>query len=342
MSTLCRAFLVNKAKILQSASSVLVRAGQNNYSESGPQSLIGRDFLTLKDFTPAEIKQLLWTAKDLKTRIKLQKEIVRPLIGKSIAMIFQKRSTRTRLSTETGMTLLGGHAAFLGPDDIHLGVNESVKDSARVLTRMCDLILARVYSQKDLDDLAEESSAPVISGLSDLYHPLQILADFLTLQEHFGYLRGLKIAWVGDGNNITHSLMMGCGKLGIDLSVATPRNDMQFHTTNDPLEAVYRANVIVTDTWISMGQEEEKQKRLNDFAGYQVTRKMLKEVHNDWVFLHCLPRKPEEVDDDIFYDKHSIVWQEAENRKWTVMAVMLHLLTDYTPASYIPKFTRGE
>lgn len=322
--------------------------------------MVGRDFLTLKHFQPAEIETLLWTAKDLKTRIKGDGEIMQPLKGKSLSMIFQKRSTRTRLSTETGMCLLGGHAAFLGPEDVHLGVNESIKDSARVLSRLSDIILARVYGQEDLDVLADEATVPVISGLSDLYHPLQILADFLTMQEHFGYLKRLKVAWVGDGNNILHSFMFGCAKLGLDLRMATPKGyspdqsvlaeavkvaartpGAKLSHTHDPMEAVYMANVIVTDTWVSMGQEEEKQRRLQDFRGYQVDRKMVDEAAANWIFLHCLPRKQEEVTDDVFYDtKNSLVWQEAENRKWTVMAVLLHLLSDHTPKIPKPVFEK--
>ncbi|CAG5123636.1 unnamed protein product, partial [Candidula unifasciata] len=253
--------------------------------------LVGQDFLSLRYFTSDDIKQFLWTAKDLKTRIKDNGEVFQPLTGKTAALIFQKRSTRTRLSTELGMAKLGGHACFLGPDDIHLGVNESVKDSARVLAGMADIILARVYGQDILDELAKESQVPVVSGLSDLLHPLQILADLLTLQEHFGYLKGLKIAWVGDGNNILHSLMYGCAKLGINLNAATPKDyepDQNITAEalktaqktgasivlgNDPVKAAHQANVVVTDTWVSMGQEEEKKKRLKDFAGYQVNEK---------------------------------------------------------------------
>ncbi|KAL5010365.1 hypothetical protein ScPMuIL_012670 [Solemya velum] len=329
-------------------------------SENSPSStMVNRDFLTLKDFKPEEIEQLLWTAKDLKTRIRDNKELFQPLKGKSIAMLFQKKSTRTRLSTEMGMTLLGGHASFLSPDDIHLGVSESIEDTGRVLSRFADLLFGRVYGQSDLDVLAAEATVPVINGLSDQYHPLQILADFVTLQEYYGYLHGLKLAWVGDGNNIVHSLMMGCGKLGMELRVATPKgyepdgqvikdatklsaqSGSTLHLTHDPMEAVYRADVIITDTWVSMGQEEEKLIRLRDFAGYQVNRKMVKEAASDWTFLHCLPRKQEEVTDDIFYDKKSLVWEEAENRKWTVMAVMLHLLMEYKPTILKPKLIRG-
>ncbi|GFO43314.1 ornithine carbamoyltransferase, mitochondrial [Plakobranchus ocellatus] len=262
-------------------------------SESNDGSgLVGRDFLSLKHFSADDIKQFLWTAKDLKTRIKDNGEIFQPLKGKTAALIFQKRSTRTRMSTELGLAKLGGHAAFMGPEDVHLGVNESVKDTARVLSGMADIILARVYGQDFLDELADEASIPVISGLSDLLHPLQILADFMTLQEYFGYIRGLKIAWIGDGNNILHSLMYGCAKLGVDLNAATPagyepdpniteeamkiagKTGANFLMGSDPVQACYRADAIVTDTWVSMGQEEEKKKRLNDFAGYQINRKV--------------------------------------------------------------------
>ncbi|KAI0243186.1 Ornithine carbamoyltransferase, mitochondrial [Lamellibrachia satsuma] len=341
-------------------------AVQRNASSSSPAvqdatdpvSLIGRDFLTLKHFTPTEIETLLWTAKDLKVRIK-GGERLPLLMGKSLAMIFQKRSTRTRLSTETGMSLLGGSVHFLSPEDIHLGVNESIKDSGRVISRFCDAVLARVYGQEILDTLATEASIPVISGLSDKYHPLQILADFLTLQEHFGYLETLKVAWIGDGNNIANSLLMGCPKMGVNLSIATPagyecngavvedaiqlalQHDTEVKFTNDPIEAVQRAHVVVTDTWVSMGQEEEKERKLKDFAGYQVTRKMLKHASDRWVFLHCLPRKPYEVDDDVFYDTdRSLVWDEAENRKWTVMAVLLHVLRDHQHSIAKPRFFR--
>ncbi|RUS90778.1 hypothetical protein EGW08_001489 [Elysia chlorotica] len=336
-------------------------------SENG-RSLVGRDFISLKHFRADDIKQFLWTAKDLKTRMKDNGEIFQPLKGKTAALIFQKRSTRTRMSTELGMAKLGGHAAFMGPEDVHLGASQESFCSklfslfnifARVLSGMADIVLARVYGQDFLDELANEASIPVISGLSDLLHPLQILADFMTLQEHFGYLRGLKIAWIGDGNNILHSLMYGCAKLGVDLNVATPagyepdpnitedalkiagKTGANFLMGSDPVQAVYRADAIVTDTWVSMGQEEEKKKRIKDFAGYQINRKMLKEAGGNWVFLHCLPRKQEEVTDDIFYSEESLVWQEAENRMWTVMAVMLHLLQPYTPINPMPKFVRG-
>ncbi|XP_013401194.1 ornithine carbamoyltransferase, mitochondrial isoform X1 [Lingula anatina] len=326
-------------------------------ASTGGTDLIGRHFLTLKDYNQSEIEHLLWTASDLKTRYKENKEVFQPLIGKSIAMIFQKRSTRTRLSTETGMSLLGGHAVFLGPDDIHLGVNESLQDSAKVLSRMTDVVLARVYGQSDLEELSKYSTVPIISGLSDMYHPLQILADFQTLQEHFGQLKGLKLAWVGDGNNVVHSFLMGCPKLGMDLNIATPKgydvdpkvkedavtlvkqSGTSMNFTRDPMEAVAGTDVVITDTWISMGQEAESKKRIKDFMGYEVTKEMMAAAGPHAIFMHCLPRHKEEVSDEVFYDeKRSVVWQEAENRKWTVMAVMLNLLQQYMPLHPKPTF----
>ncbi|OCT91701.1 hypothetical protein XELAEV_18014763mg [Xenopus laevis] len=318
--------------------------------------LKGGNLLTLKNYTAEEIKYLLWVATDLKYRIKQKGEYVPLLQGKSLAMIFEKRSTRTRLSNETGFALLGGHPCFLTTQDIHLGVNESLKDTARVLSGMTDAVLARVYCQTDLDLLAKEAKIPIVNGLSDMYHPIQILADYLTLQEHYGHLNGLTISWIGDGNNVLNSIMMSAAKFGMNLRIATPKGyepdsavisaakqfSKEFGTklfmTNEPLEAATGANVLVTDTWVSMGQEEEKKKRLKDFNGYQITMQTGKVASPDWTFLHCLPRKPEEVDDAVFYSPKSLVFPEAENRKWTVMAVMVALLTDYIPQLPKPTF----
>ncbi|KAG8508082.1 Ornithine carbamoyltransferase, mitochondrial, partial [Galemys pyrenaicus] len=316
--------------------------------------LKGRDLLTLKDFTGEEIKYMLWLSADLKHRIKQKGEYLPLLQGKALAMIFEKRSTRTRLSTETvlffskvlfiylffvcvGFALLGGHPCFLTTQDIHLGVNESLVDTARVLSGMTDAVLARVYKQSDLDILAKEASIPIVNGLSDSYHPIQILADYLTLQEHYGSLKGLTLSWIGDGNNILHSFMMSAAKFGMHLQAATPKgyepdpvvtklaeqyakeNGTKLSLTNDPLEAARGSNVLITDTWISMGQEEEKKKRLQDFRDYKITMKTAKVAASDWTFLHCLPRKQDEVDDEVFYSPRSLVFPEAENRKWTIM-----------------------
>ncbi|CAB1415150.1 unnamed protein product [Pleuronectes platessa] len=321
-----------------------------------PVSLKGRSCLTLKDFSSDEIKRLLWVSGDLKHRIKHEKQYLPLLQGKSIAMIFEKRSTRTRMSTETGFALLGGHPCFLTSQDIHLGVNESSADTARVLSGFCDIVLARVYSHSTLEELDNVASVPIINGLSDLYHPIQILADFLTLQEHYGSLSGLTVSWIGDGNNVLHSFMMTAAKLGVHLKIATPKgyepersviqeaqklckeHGTQLVLTSDPMEAAHGSNVLVTDTWVSMGQEEEKKKRLKDFHGYQIKMKTGSVAKPDWTFLHCLPRKMEEVDDEVFYSSRSLVFTEAENRKWTIMGLMVSLLTDYTPQIPMPKF----
>uniref|UniRef100_A0AAR2KZE8 ornithine carbamoyltransferase n=1 Tax=Pygocentrus nattereri TaxID=42514 RepID=A0AAR2KZE8_PYGNA len=315
----------------------------------GSVNLKGRSFLTLKDFKPDEISHILWVSADLKHRIKHQGEYLPLLQGKSIAMIFEKRSTRTRISTETGFSLLGGHPCFLTPQDIHLGINESTKDTARVLSGLTDLVLARVYNHSLLEELEKEASIPIINGLSELYHPIQILADLLTLNEHYGSLKGLTVAWIGDGNNILHSLMMSLPKLGVNLRIATPKGyepdatitweaqhlfkqfgtDMQMFS--EPLEAAQGSNVLVTDTWVSMGQEEDKKKRIKDFQGYQITMQTASVAASDWTFLHCLPRKSEEVNDEVFYSPRSLVFTEAENRKWTIMGLMVCILTDYRP-----------
>ncbi|XP_072217671.1 ornithine transcarbamylase, mitochondrial isoform X1 [Excalfactoria chinensis] len=318
--------------------------------------LKGRDFLTLQNYTADELQYLLWVASDLKQRIKDKGEYLPLFQGKSLAMIFEKRSTRTRLAAETGFALLGGHPSFLTKQDIHLGTNESLTDTARVLSSMTNAILARVYKHNDLDLMTKEATIPIINGLSDLYHPLQVLADYLTLQEHYGGLNGLTIAWIGDGNNVLHSIMTSAAKLGMHLRIATPKGfepdlritkiteqySKEYGTrlllTKDPLEAANGANVLVTDTWISMGQEEEKRRRLKAFQGYQITMQTVKSAASNWTFLHCLPRKPEEVDDEVFYSPRSLVFQEAENRKWTIMAVMVSLLTDYSPQLQKPTF----
>ncbi|XP_030642312.1 ornithine carbamoyltransferase, mitochondrial [Chanos chanos] len=345
--------MLTVSKVLRCSLAAFRYNQERNLSNAGkaalrPVTLKGRSFLTLRDFNPDEIKHIMCVSADLKQRIKHEGQYLPLLQGKSIGMIFEKRSTRTRLSTETGFSLLGGHPCFLTPQDIHLGVNESTRDTARVLSGLVDIVLARVYHHSTLEQLDQEASVPIINGLSELYHPIQILADLLTLQEHYGSLNGLTVTWIGDGNNVLHSLMMSLAKLGINLRVATPKGyepvadvvkeaerlakqfgtELQF--SSDPVEAARGSNVLVTDTWVSMGQEEEKKKRLQDFHGYQITMQTGSVAAPDWTFLHCLPRKPEEVDDEVFYSPRSLVFTEAENRKWTIMGLMVCLLTDYS------------
>lgn len=256
-------------------------------------------------------------------------------------MIFQKRSTRTRVSTETGMNLLGGQSLFLGPSDIQLGVNESMRDTALVLSRFNSIILARVFSHDDISELSKWATVPVINALSDMHHPLQTLADLMALEDHFGDLRGKTLAWVGDGNNVLHDLMLGGAKLGMNIRIATPvgyecnagvlettkklgadSGTKDVFVTNVASEAVKESDVVVTDTWVSMGQEAEYAKRVKEFDGYQVNATLMKQANPGAVFLHCLPRHPEEVSDEVFYSEQSLVFPEAENRMWTVMAVM--------------------
>ena len=309
--------------------------------------LTGRHLLTLKDYSKEEILYLLDLSSQLKTAHK-KNERTKPLDGKTLGMIFQKRSTRTRVSTEVGMDFLGGHALFLGKDDIQLGVNETIQDTALVLSRFVDGILARVFGHQTVEDLAKYSSVPIINALSDKYHPLQILADLLTIKEHFGKLEGLKLAWVGDGNNVCHSLLIGCAKVGMHMVVATPDNykpaqevfdyalqegkssGSQITWVNDPKTAVKEADIIVTDTFVSMGQEEDAKNRLKDFTGFQVNKELVKQAKPGFKFMHCLPRHEYEVSDEIFYSDHSIVFDEAENRLHTIMAVLDALMSKGT------------
>ena len=315
---------------------------------SNVSSLAGKHFMNISQLTAQELDDLILHSiriKEAWSKDAIKARKVVPLHGMSMSMIFQKRSTRTRVSTETGVFMLGGHALMLGPSDIQLGVNESMRDTSNVLARFNDIILARVFAHKDVEELAKYSKVPVINALSDKYHPLQTLADLMTLKEHFGHdLKGLKLAWVGDGNNVFHDLMVGSIKQGMNVSCATPKgyepdagvvkiakklakeHEVKLKFTNDPLEAVKGANVIVTDTWVSMGEESKAAQKKIDFTGYQVNNAMMKTAAKNAVFLHCLPRKPEEVDDKVFYSEKSLVFPEAENRMWTVMAVALELL----------------
>ncbi|CEQ42275.1 SPOSA6832_04065 [Sporobolomyces salmonicolor] len=269
---------------------------------------------------------------------------------KTIALMFSKRSTRTRVASETAVQSLGGHPMFLGSADIQLGVNESLYDTARVVSSMVDGIMARVGHHSEVETLAANSSVPVINALSHLYHPTQILADLQALLElrqpfttDLSSLQGLTISWVGDSNNILNEMMVTYPRLGVNLQIATPKGyDLDQEVldranegikqeggtgkiihTHSPEEAVKGADVVTTDTWISMGQEEETARRLKDFAGYQVTKELLARggANKDAIFMHCLPRHEYEVNDEVFYGDKSVVFQEAENRKWTIMAI---------------------
>jgi ornithine carbamoyltransferase len=302
-----------------------------------------RHFLSLKDWSRDEIELLFEQAAAIKAN---PEAYAGALAGQSLAMIFQKPSTRTRVSFEVGMGQLGGRALFLGSDDIQLGRGESIPDTARVLSRYVDGIMARVFAHQDVIDLARHGSVPVINGLSDLLHPCQALADYFTLRERRGGLQGLKLAYVGDGNNVAHELMFGAVKLGMSFSAGCPKgyepNPLIFKSavreaqklgspipevTPDPFEAVAGADVVYTDVWTSMGQEAEAQARLAAFQGFQVTPEMMAAAGPDSVFMHCLPaHRGEEVAADVIDGPQSVVFDEAENRLHVQKAILVTLL----------------
>lgn len=301
-----------------------------------------RHFLTLKDFTKEEILEIIETGllikKNLKAKIYNQE-----LNNQTLAMIFEKSSTRTRVSFETGMFQLGGHALFLSNRDIHLGRGEPVKDTARVISSMCDMVMIRTFEHSMIEEFARYSKVPVINGLTDSYHPVQLLADYMTLVE-YGAEKNIVAAYVGDGNNMTHSWMMLAAKLGFELRVATPKGyevDAQIlqealviakesgaviKVMNDPKEAVAGASVVTTDTWVSMGQEDEKEQRIEAFKGFMVDDAMMSLAQQDAKFLHCLPAyRGYEVSEEIF-EKHSkIIFDEAENRLHAQKGLMVWL-----------------
>ncbi|MGG3467754.1 ornithine carbamoyltransferase [Neobacillus pocheonensis] len=317
----------------------------NVNNKSMMSSFKGKDFLQLSDFSPEEILFLLEEAKELKA---LQKQ-GKPhpyLSGKVLGMIFEKSSTRTRVSFEVGMLQLGGHAIFLSSRDIQLGRGESISDTAKVLSRYVDGLMIRTFAHESVEELAEHASIPVINGLTDLQHPTQVMADLLTILEHKGKLAGLKLCYIGDGNNnMAHSLMEGAVKVGMDITIASPpgylpngtiteksiKAGKQFGSTvmitNDPVEAIKDADVIVTDVWTSMGQEEETEKRLKAFSSYQVNAELCKYAKEDFIFLHCLPaHRGEEVTAEIIDGPHSVVFDEAENRLHAQKAILKLLL----------------
>ncbi len=304
----------------------------------------GRDFLTLQDFSFEELRFMLDTAHDLK-RKKKAGEPHRYLEGKNLAMIFQKPSTRTRVSFEVAMNDLGGHALFLSSKDLQLGRGETISDTAKVLARYCDGIMARVFDHNDLVQLAEGADIPVINGLSDLLHPAQILADLMTIEEHKGKLTGLKLTYVGDGNNVAHSLLIGCSKMGMHVTIGCPEGyepdpkivemakenakkwGTKIEIVHDPAKAVEDADVIYTDTWVSMGQEEEQARREKVFPPFQVNTELLKHAKPDVIVMHCLPaHRGHEITDEVMDGPHSVVFDEAENRLHAQKAILSLLL----------------
>lgn len=295
-----------------------------------------RDFLAIPDFSAAELQRLLELAESMRTGSYSRK----PLAGKSLAMIFMKASTRTRVSFEVGTWQLGGHALFLSPRDVQLGRGEPIADTARVLSRYVDGIMIRTFSHSDVEELANFASVPVINGLTDLLHPCQILADLLTVRQHLGGWEGKRIAWIGDGNNMANSWINAAFRLGFELRLACPegydpdpdllaraKTTAAVKVYRDPAEAVDGAHVVNTDVWASMGQEEEQVQREKAFSGYQVDESLMARAASDAIFLHCLPaHRGEEVAADVIDGPQSRVWDEAENRLHVQKAVMAVLM----------------
>ena len=294
-----------------------------------------RDFLAIPDFTRPELIKLF----DLAERMRKGEYTAKPLAGKSLAMIFMKSSTRTRVSFEVGAWQLGGHALFLSPRDVQLGRGEPIADTARVLSRYVDGIMIRTFAHSEVEELARYASVPVINGLTDLLHPCQILADLLTVKQHLGTFEGKKIVWIGDGNNMANSWINASYRLGFELVLACPegydpdadtlKREGGTHVTvvRDPAEAVKGADVVNTDVWASMGQEEEQAKREVAFKGFEVNRKLMSLAGKDAIFLHCLPaHRGEEVAADVIDGPQSRVWDEAENRLHVQKALMAVLM----------------
>jgi ornithine carbamoyltransferase len=301
-----------------------------------------KDFISIHDLTSEEVKEIL----DLAIAIKASPENYRTaLAGKSLAMIFQKSSTRTRVSFEVGMYQLGGQAMFLSSSDLQLGRGETISDTAQVLSRYVDGIMARTFAHDDVVDLARYGTIPVINGLTDDLHPCQGMADYLTLTEIFGDLQGRKITYVGDGNNVAHSLMLGAAKVGMNIAVATPIGHevdgfyydlamadaaaagTTIELSHDPKEAARGASAVYTDVWASMGQEAEAEEKLKAFADYQVDVEIMAEALPEAVFLHCLPaHRGEEVSAEVADGPQSRIFDEAENRLHVQKAIMVRLM----------------
>lgn len=299
-----------------------------------------KHFLKLLDCTKEEIMELLDLADQLKQYVKEGKEH-HFLKGKTLGMIFEKSSTRTRVSFETGMYQLGGHALFISSRDSQIGRGEPTQDTARVLSRMLDGIMIRTFEQKEVEMLAEYGTIPVINGLTDFCHPCQVMADLQTIREHKGKLEGLKLCYIGDGNNMANSLIAGGLKVGMEVSIAAPEGyrpaaevlefakgyGEKFSLTGQPMEAAKGADIVVTDAWTSMGQEEEKKQREAAFAGYQVNKALMAVAKPDAMVLHCLPAyREQEITNEVFEEHAGEIFDEAENRLHAQKAVLVKLL----------------
>jgi ornithine carbamoyltransferase len=297
-----------------------------------PQQLKGRDFVRIGTWNSEELKTALDLADELK-ELRTRREPHHLLPGRTLGMIFQKPSTRTRVSFEVGIVELGGYGLYLSANDLQLGRGETIKDTATVLERYLDAIMIRTFAQDDVEQLAEHAGIPVVNGLTDYAHPCQALADLMTIRERLGRLSGARLAYLGDGNNVCVSLMVGAARFGMRFVAATPAGyepDQEAVTaarraavqmggtvelTRDPTEAAREADVLYTDVWTSMGQEQESERRRKDLAGYQIDDELLSHASPDAIVLHCLPAHyGEEITEEVLYGPHSAVWDQAENR----------------------------
>jgi len=300
-----------------------------------------KSFISLADFTPTELWEFLETAKQLKLAHKTGHKQLNLLAGRTLVMIFQKPSLRTRVSFETAMTQLGGHAIYLAPGDIQLGERETVEDVAKTLSRYADGIMARVFGHEILEELDKYAGVPVINGLSDREHPCQVLGDLLTIWEVKRRIEGLKLAWVGDGNNVCHSWLQAGPKLGMQLAVATPEGfepdgsileyargwDIKVALSHDPHEAVQNSDIIYTDVWASMGEETIAKQKKQAFRGFRVTKELLKRAKPDAIVMHCLPAHyDEEISHEVAHGPQSVIFDQAENRLHAQKAVLTMLM----------------
>ncbi len=305
---------------------------------------MNKDLLKMENLSKEEILDILNLADQLKYELKHGIKH-HHLEGKTLGMIFEKSSTRTRVSFEAGMYQLGGYPLFLSSSDLQIGRGEPIQDTARVLSRYLNGIMIRTFSQKEVSDLAECSNIPIINGLTDDEHPCQVLADLMTIRENKNILEGLKVAYIGDGNNMAQSLLIGCLTSGMDISLAIPdnymikedyinkgieiskNNNLNFNIVNDPKEAAIDADVVITDVWASMGQENEALERMKAFKGYQVNTELMKLAKDDAIVLHCLPAHREEEITEEILEKHSdVIFEEAENRLHVQKSILVKLL----------------
>lgn len=296
-----------------------------------------RHFLTLRDLAPDELRTLVRRASELKA-IRNRGEIYEPLKNKVMSMIFEKSSTRTRVSFEAGMAQFGGHAMFLSPRDTQLGRGEPISDSAKVISSMVDVVMIRTFSHQQVEEFAANSSVPVINALTDEYHPCQLLADMQTYFEHRGDIQGKTVTWIGDGNNMCHSYINAARQLDFKLNIACPEgfdpdmalveeNKDRVFITRSPQEAVTGSDLVATDVWASMGQEEEQKEREVKFSGFQVSPTLMDHANKDALFMHCLPaHRGEEISMDMMEDPRSVVYDEAENRLHAQKALLEFLL----------------